>query len=115
MSHPAYVSARTHEPRDVAIRNLLDAIGEIGNVVETRTFSGLLLVLKLEFPRRMLEAFSERLHAIRVPLEKPSVEVLHEIEMHEEEGADPDVDLVLDVTFVDGDANLRDVVPNVPG
>lgn len=113
MSQPAYLSARTHEPRDAAIRNLIDAIGEIGNVLDARTFTGLLLVLKLEFPREKLEAFAERLHAINVPLEEPSVEALHDLEARGE--AAEDVDLVLDVTFVDGDPNLRDVVPSVPG
>lgn len=115
MSHEAYLSARTHEPRDVAIRNLIDAVTEIGNVLETRTFSGLLLVLELEFPRGMLDAFAERLHAIKVPLEEPSVAALQALETRTDGVLDEDVDVVLDVTFVDGDPNLRDVVPSVPG
>lgn len=110
MTRSLFLSARTHESRDVAIRRLLDSIGELGFVLGTRSFSGLLLVLDVELPRARLAALGERLRAIRVPLEADS-----EARLAEPQGDDPEVSLVLDVAFVDGDPNLRQPVPAVPG
>lgn len=111
MAYPTFLSARTHEKRDVAIRHLLDALAELGNVVGTRTFSGLLLVLEIEMPRARVPELGTRLRELHIPLEAKSVEALATLV----ESRDEDVSIVLDVNFVDGDPDLRDIVPNVPG
>jgi len=111
MGRRSYLSARTHESRDVAVRHLLDALCELGFVLDTRSFSGLLLVLELELPTRSLAELPERLRAIRVPLEAASEARVHALEASPEETAE----LVLDVNFVDGDPDRKQVVPMVPG
>ena len=107
MPNPSYLYARTHEPRHVAIRHLLDSIADVASVTETRTFSGLLLMMKLELSKSALHELPERLGAIHVPLEPPSVELVHELETKGPET----VDVVLDVQFVDGNPDVRDEIP----
>jgi len=111
MRSPPFLYARTHEPRDVAIRRLLDSVGEIGSVLETRSFSGVLLMMKLELSKSGLRELPDRLGSIRVPLERSSLDVIRDLEAM----GDDEVEVVLDITFVDGNPDLVIEVPKVPG
>jgi hypothetical protein len=112
---PLTLTAITRQDRYQALGDANSAISHAGGWLISHTlFSNIAATLRCELPLSGLSIFRDSLDGAAIRLDHDS---LHHIDSKSESGESPDteVPLILSITFLHNQPDLRQEVPAVPG
>lgn len=112
---PLRLAAVSAHPRHALIGQLVDALNDLGWVLESHPYSNLALAIHFELSPRQLSRLRARLAGMPLVLSDPSLAALARLEATPvAELADP-VPGSLHITFLHSEPDLHSEIPAVPG